>query len=259
MQAADQNQNGYVNRKEFRLLLEYLIYFNNVWDKFTEIDGSTGEVDDRRLTIEEFKQGCAALDEALTDEEAVKEFQTMDANGGGVVLFEEFCAWIAKRQLGVAAPLDEATKLFDKAKAKARKKQNVFEYLRICFRTNLELNGESVSDTRKLFSSLDTDGSGALDPEEFSGAMEQLGISLSDAQSNQVFSKMDPKKTGVISYQSFIEKMYEDTFEELRKAMRASRKVNGLKVCPTPPIPCRVTASCSSQCEPTVPAVLYIS
>ena len=45
----------------------------------------------------------------------------------------------------------------------------------VCFRTNLELNDESVADTRKRLS----DGNGALDLEEFSGATEQLSASLS--------------------------------------------------------------------------------
>ena len=44
------------------------------------------------------------------------------------------------------------------------------------------------------------------------------------------FNKIDKRKKKQISYQQFVEKMYEDTFNLLRKAMREQRKVKGVMI-----------------------------
>eukprot|EP00171_Calliarthron_tuberculosum_P013175 IDg13175t1 len=38
---------------------------------------------------------------SLTEEEAAVEFKKMDKNGGGKVLFDEFCVWLAEKQCPV--------------------------------------------------------------------------------------------------------------------------------------------------------------
>ena len=93
--AADVSKDGWVGRKEFRLLLEYLVYFNNLWDKFDEIDSSG----DRRLSVDEFIAGCGVVGERLSGSEAEAEFALIDSNHGGYVLFDEFCTWCASRQV----------------------------------------------------------------------------------------------------------------------------------------------------------------
>jgi hypothetical protein len=92
--AADRNGDGFIKRREFRLLLRYVMYFNELWHKFEEIDVD----DDRRLSLDEFMVGCEAVGHSgLSREEASREFEEMDSNHGGVVLFDEFCAWCAER------------------------------------------------------------------------------------------------------------------------------------------------------------------
>jgi ankyrin repeat protein len=98
--AADVNDDGWIRRREFRLLLEYLVYFNNLWDKFSEIDTSG----DRRLTADEFQHGCNVIGEQLSPSEANAQFSAMDANSGGFILFDEFCAWCARRQASGDGP-----------------------------------------------------------------------------------------------------------------------------------------------------------
>ena len=49
-QAADTSGDGFIERKEFYKLLKYLVYFNNLWHKFEEIDSDH----DRRIDIDEF-------------------------------------------------------------------------------------------------------------------------------------------------------------------------------------------------------------
>ena len=85
--SADANGDGFIKRREFRLLLKYIIYFNALWDKFEEID-SDG---DRRLDLAEFIAGCEVVGHSMGRVEAVHEFAVMDENEGGFVLFDVRC------------------------------------------------------------------------------------------------------------------------------------------------------------------------
>mmetsp|Transcript_44894 Transcript_44894/g.66012 ORF Transcript_44894/g.66012 Transcript_44894/m.66012 type:complete len:385 (-) Transcript_44894:225-1379(-) len=80
---------SYVERKEFANLLVNLVYFNKLWAVFDDID--TG--DDRRIDLGEFISGCCHLGMNMTVQEAEAAFDTIDRNGGGQVLFDEFCLW----------------------------------------------------------------------------------------------------------------------------------------------------------------------
>ena len=94
--AADVNGDGFIARREFRLLLEYLVFFSNAWTTFDafDVDG------DHRLAPDEFFAGCQRLGLEITAEEASEDFRNIDTNGGGYVLFEEFSCWAGQRKLG---------------------------------------------------------------------------------------------------------------------------------------------------------------
>lgn len=91
--AADVSGNGFIDRDEFSQLLQYLVYFNNLWDDFEAMDVSH----DRRITVESFVNGCDAVGLSLSPAEAAAEFKQMDLDGSGVVLFEEFCTFCAQK------------------------------------------------------------------------------------------------------------------------------------------------------------------
>lgn len=91
--AADVDGSGYIGRKEFGLLLKYLVYFNQMWDKFAELDRDG----DGRLDVNEFHDGAQMLGLDVTWAATVEEFGAMDEDGGGTVMFDEFCAWCARR------------------------------------------------------------------------------------------------------------------------------------------------------------------
>eukprot|EP01052_Picozoa_sp_SAG31_P049628 SAG31_NODE_10956_length_1079_cov_0.942857_1_plen_212_part_01 len=93
--AADVSGDGLIRRNEFRLLLKYLVYFNDLWDRFDEIDSD----DDRRVTLEEFKRGCGLLGIGIPADEIEADFNDMDVDGGGKVLFDEFCSWCARNHV----------------------------------------------------------------------------------------------------------------------------------------------------------------
>jgi|EP00640_Fibrocapsa_japonica_P000123 Ca2+-binding EF-hand superfamily protein len=82
----------WVSKREFPILLRNLYMFNRLWRIFDEID--TG--DDRRIDLNEFKAGMAKLGNFLEEENAATEFAKIDTNGGGQVLFDEFCAYLVE-------------------------------------------------------------------------------------------------------------------------------------------------------------------
>jgi len=89
----DGDGDSWVEKKEFRALLSNLFYFNKLFQAFQALD----EDNDRRLDIEEFKESCSVLGLKYSDEEAEAEFKSIDKNGGGIVLFIEFCDWYSEQ------------------------------------------------------------------------------------------------------------------------------------------------------------------
>ena len=82
----------YVQRSEFRALLVALRQYYELYAMFNRLDSS----DDRRLDYGEFQAGAERIARwgvDLPPTEVRAAFDSIDANGGGVVLFDEFAAW----------------------------------------------------------------------------------------------------------------------------------------------------------------------
>jgi Ca2+-binding EF-hand superfamily protein len=88
--ASDKNDNGFITKKEFRFLLRYIHYYNDLWNQFDDMD----EDQDRRLNLDE---ALETLSHLVGIENPTKVFEEMDVNKGGYVLFDEFCSYLAKR------------------------------------------------------------------------------------------------------------------------------------------------------------------
>ena len=86
----------YVQRCEFRLVLWYLRQFFEYYEAFDRVD----EDDDRRIDIDEFVNAKEMMEKwvgPIDDAEAC--FAEIDTNGGGKILFIEFCAWAIAKAL----------------------------------------------------------------------------------------------------------------------------------------------------------------
>ncbi|KAJ3279938.1 hypothetical protein HK104_001059 [Borealophlyctis nickersoniae] len=83
---------GFVDRAEFGNLLEYLVTYDEIYQKFKKLDSDN----DHRVSFDEFKKAHGAENEATVK----KEFQAIDKNNGGFILFDEFCKYMTKKQLG---------------------------------------------------------------------------------------------------------------------------------------------------------------
>merc|ERR1712166_29079 len=84
---------AWVEPGEFPQLLLNLFYFNKLFQCFEQVDDDN----DRRLDEGEFIDGLDKLGMNLPEDEAKDAFAEMDANGGGIVLFDEFCIWYTKK------------------------------------------------------------------------------------------------------------------------------------------------------------------
>jgi Ca2+-binding EF-hand superfamily protein len=182
--AADRSQDGFIERSEFALLLQYMVYFNNLWHKFEAIDSDH----DRRLDLGEFTAGCKMLGLEISAEEAEAEFMRCDADGGGLILFGEFCAWCAARHVGGMALSSERMQndVVDTAIPPHNHNtatvdlevSGIVDAIRdaITMRWKSLSNGSRGQDKlSKLFSVLDEDNSGALRLAEFSTAIRKAG------------------------------------------------------------------------------------
>ena len=96
--AKSKRNDDYVEADEFRLLLLCMRQYFELYIAFSRLDCSS----DRRLSHEEFINAVPVLQRwgvSLTEEEAKTEFQIIDDNGGGYILFDEFIVWALQKNL----------------------------------------------------------------------------------------------------------------------------------------------------------------
>ncbi len=164
---------------------------------FTGLDANG----DGKLDCEEFIAGLrtAGLDAGVCSDQQVKlMFRKADADGGGEIDGREFADWVSsilkldKRRQTQRISVDQSTEIALRA---VRKLQ--------------EGTAERVADLgwKRLFESVDTDGNGELDAEEFCAAMRTHGLSaqeVSDAQLGEVFNLIDMDGGGTLSAEEFV-------------------------------------------------------
>ena len=86
----------YVERHEFRLLLAYLRQYFEYYQAFDRVDSN----DDDRISLTEFMGVQETLEVWVGEiEDMEATFNEIDTNGGGMILFDEFCRWAIHRNL----------------------------------------------------------------------------------------------------------------------------------------------------------------
>ena len=84
--------NDFVSQREFRLLLLYLRNYYELHQAFERLDTNQ----DQQISRQEFVSKLPLLAKwgiTVARADADREFDAIDVNGGGVLLFDEFCAW----------------------------------------------------------------------------------------------------------------------------------------------------------------------
>ena len=86
---------NYIEFKEFRFFLLSLRQYFEYWEAFcrTDTDG------DRRIDLVEFKSAQPKIEVWVGKINAEEEFKKIDTNGGGKILFDEFCKWAISKNL----------------------------------------------------------------------------------------------------------------------------------------------------------------
>lgn len=86
----------YIEKLEFkRFLLGLRMYFE-YWVAFKRIDAD----DDRRISFEEFSAAEETMKKWISSlGDLQEEFDTIDENDGGMILFSEFCKWAIGKSL----------------------------------------------------------------------------------------------------------------------------------------------------------------
>ena len=103
--AYSSHDDGFIHKHEFRVFIRYIMFYNDMAEVFTEIDEEGSE--DKRLSKDEFVAGGVMLFHGngktvegtdIPEEELAaikadleKTFSNIDTNGGGFILFDEFC------------------------------------------------------------------------------------------------------------------------------------------------------------------------
>ena len=86
----------FVGWLEFRIILIYLRQYFEYYVMFCRIDSSN----DFKISINEFKKAIPTLEKwgiKINDPES--EFNKIDTNNGGVIMFDEFCTYAIKKNL----------------------------------------------------------------------------------------------------------------------------------------------------------------
>ncbi len=85
------SQSGFVEFKEFHHLLDLLYHYNELSKLFGQLDTNK----DKRISFQEFKKGHDLIGHSHISENQLKqEFNRIDTNHGGYILFDEVCYFI---------------------------------------------------------------------------------------------------------------------------------------------------------------------
>ena len=137
---------AFVQKHEFRDLLGHLVAYARVWDLFYEFDTSG----DRRLDLSEFARGCAALGIDLPTKALIKEFDRIDENDGGMILFKEFARFAKTKTLSSGVPAE----LANVASATELEAMGWSKLSSYCANLGLEDRGKTNELASRLFNAL---------------------------------------------------------------------------------------------------------
>jgi hypothetical protein len=83
-----------LRKRELKHLLGALVWYSKVWVAFDLID----EGDDRRIDEDEFVKALSKLGATYPKEQLKADFAEIDRNGGGKILFGEFCVYLKSKR-----------------------------------------------------------------------------------------------------------------------------------------------------------------
>lgn len=213
----DGDGDAYVQPREFPMLLQNIYYFNKLWKIFTGIDKGG----DRRVDVDEFQVGLKKMGINVTPQEAKGAFRQIDRNGGGQVLFDEFCRFYAKAASGTPVTFEPPRSNNNQAQARQPKTKP-----RKVQRAKPTSGPEMMKLLKKNFQSV-AGGKGYIEAGELSLVLQRSGMSVTKAELLALYDALGHSDDGAIRRNNFME------YFKAKLAPRNNAKFNRLLVKPT--------------------------
>jgi len=191
----DGDGDEWIQRNEFEMLMHNLFFFNKLTAIFCEIDASG----DGRVDFQEFVAGLDIIGFGITREQAWREFNKMDDDRGGLVVFNEFCSYVSakmwaggfddyyssREEIGASARRDNpGFKVHGKIKGKKGLDHSADIHTTKYDQLEMEILGHvsSRAKAKKYFRSIDDNNSGKISQKEFSTWVKKTFPALTDKE-----------------------------------------------------------------------------
>lgn len=206
--AADTDGSELITRGEFKKLLKYIVFFNDLYDKFCAIDHNQ----DHRLDEAEFVKGCELIGGTKIKDPA-KAFKAIDQNAGGHVLFDEFSVWIARKLCVDKAGVDD--EMYMDAYHGSRKSIEAADGQKVrsgpwwkgrmkLKRMTRKSDPQAKKNRKKLYNRIDADGSKGVTPDEVFHAVQTMWPEFDSMEAVQsAFHAADRSNDGTIQFKEF--------------------------------------------------------
>lgn len=188
----------YVQRREFRIFLEFLRHYFELWVMFEGIDSEM----DRRLNLDEFTAALPSLASwgvLIEEEKAPEVFGEIDVNNGGQVLFAEFCEWAIRQRLDLGEEKGDGD----------------------CIQLSQTVEERCMG----IFQNFDADGSGTITKEELFAVLSSLNNQVKEAELDQIMGIADLNKDGAVDYKEFINWVFKKKGGREGAATKATREM----------------------------------
>jgi len=184
----------YVDRKEFRLLMVNIRRYIELYAAFDTIDSG----DDDRVNYEEFQKAIPLLEEwevKVDDPEAA--FDAIDGNDGGQILFNEFARWAISQNLDFDDDLETGNATANAVSiSDGREKEDIsepeetdnqrsidedeeFDLTKYLDKLPVARDHESTQKRKELFDNMDTSANGQLSLAEIElGVLSYVGSEI---------------------------------------------------------------------------------
>jgi Ca2+-binding EF-hand superfamily protein len=160
----------YVQRTEFRILLQFLAHYFELWCLFGIIDAGN----DRRINLAEFTMAVPRLVQwgvRISKSDVLPIFNHIDRNHGGQVLFAEFCEWAIKQKLDVSESEDDMPQQRSVASTQVAQDRSLPQFQQVpetnfpdleTIHRKLPYDKDRLPERKKLFNAMDTNGNSYL-------------------------------------------------------------------------------------------------